>query len=56
MPLARFSSHLTKNATYDVARGVSLDSDMALQVEMLEDRGLGKRLPQLGKGLSNVGS
>ena len=56
MLLARFWSHLTKNATYGVSWGVSLDSNMALKVEMLEDRDLSKRLPQLGKSLSSVGS
>ena len=56
MLLARFWSHLTKNATYGVARDVSFDSDMAIRVKMLEDQGLGKRLPQLGKSSSSVGS
>ena len=56
MLLAHFWSYLTKNATYGIDRGVSLDSDMALQVEMSEDWDLGKRLPQLGKGSSSVKS
>ena len=56
MLLARFGSYLTKNATYGVAKGISLNSDIALRVEILEDRGLGTCLPQLGKGLSSVGS
>ena len=56
MLLASFETHLTKNATYGVARGVSLNSDMAPRVKMSEYLGLGKRLPQLGKGLSSVKS
>ena len=56
MLLARFWSHLTKNSTYSIARGVSFDLDIALRVEMLEDQGLSKCLPQLGKSLSSIES
>ena len=56
MPLAHFWSHLTKNATYGIARVISFDSNIVLKVKMFKDWGLDKYLPQLGKDLSSVGS
>ena len=47
---------MTKNPTYDIAKGLSLNSDMALRVKMSKDRSLDKRLPQLGKGLFSIRS
>ena len=44
MPLTRFCNHLTKNTTYGIVRDISLDLDLALRFENLEDWGLGKRL------------
>ena len=42
--MAHFWTYLTKNATYDVAKGISFDFNIAHRVEILEDWGLGKRL------------
>ena len=56
MLLARFWSHLTKNTTYSVAKDAIFNSNIALKVEILEDRGLDKCLPQLSKDLSSIRS
>ena len=56
MLLVGFGSYLTMNTTYVIARDVNLNSDISLRVKILNDQGLDKRLSQLGKGLSSVGS
>ena len=56
MLLACFWSHLTKNATYSIAKGVDSNLDIVLRVEIFEDWNYSKLLPQLGKSLSIVGS
>ena len=44
MLLTSFCNHLTKNTSYRIVRDISLDLDLALKFENLEDWGLGKRL------------
>ena len=56
IPFDHFLSHLSKNAIYGIARGVSLDLDIALKVKILEDWCLGKSLPQLDKDSFSIRS
>ena len=56
MLVAYFWSHLIKNITYGVARSISLNSDIAFRVEILEHWGLDKDFSQLGKGLFSIKS
>ena len=56
MLLAHFLTLPIKNATYGIARGIGLNSDIMLMIKMLDNQGFGKYLPQLGKSLSSVRS